>query len=64
VFHTYSFRLILDDLYCLGFTPFREISFLPTKGCEFFVTVGRKGQGIGLERIEALKEIETAEAVG
>jgi hypothetical protein len=53
-----SFRLILNDLCLLRLTPFGEVCFLPTEGCEFFVTLGRKELGIGLERLDLLKQID------
>jgi len=58
-FSPHSLRLIIYDLYFLGLIPFKEVSFLPTKGCEFFITLGRKGRGIGLDRLDILKIIES-----
>ncbi|MGB3670852.1 MAG: methyltransferase domain-containing protein, partial [Phormidesmis sp.] len=37
-FVPHSFRLIVHDLFCLGIIPFKEVSFHPTSGCEFYVT--------------------------
>ena len=34
-----SFRLILQDLWTLGFTRLKEENFFPTEGCEFFVSL-------------------------
>jgi len=59
VFTPHSFRLMIHDLYCLGFIPFQELSFFSTVGCEFFVTLGRKGKGLAHSRIEMLKKIES-----
>lgn len=53
-----SFRLIIHDLHTLGLIPFKEVSFLPTTGCEFFVTLGRQGKGLQARRIHMLKAIE------
>jgi hypothetical protein len=53
-FTPHSFRLILSDLFDLGFVPFRELAFFPTEGCEFFVTLGRGGDGPAMDRQELL----------
>jgi len=57
-FVPHSFRLIIHDLYCLGFIPFQEVNFFSTEGSEFFVTLGRKGHGIINSRLEFLEIIE------
>lgn len=57
-FVPHSFRLIIDDLYTLGLIAFRELDFFPTEGCEFYITLGRGGDGPGLSRLELLEEIE------
>jgi hypothetical protein len=53
-----SFRLIIHDLFNLGLIPFQEVSFVPTIGHEFFVTLGRNGNGISCPRLELLKVVE------
>jgi hypothetical protein len=53
-----SFRLIIHDLHSLGLIPFKEVSFFPTEGCEFYITLGRHGKGIKESRLEMLKIIE------
>jgi 2-polyprenyl-3-methyl-5-hydroxy-6-metoxy-1,4-benzoquinol methylase len=58
-FTPYSFRLIIDDLFHLGFISLREVSFFTTTGCEFYITLGRKGEGPNLDRLELLKVIES-----
>jgi hypothetical protein len=65
-FVPHSFRLLLADLHALGLTPMREVSFEPTHGCEFYVTLGRHGSGPALSRLDLLKAIdqELAEAAG
>jgi|APTNR8051073442_1049403.scaffolds.fasta_scaffold00013_246 SAM-dependent methyltransferase len=55
-FTPHSFRLMIQDLYELGLQPFRECSFFPTAGCEFYVTLGRQGSGPGLDRLALLKK--------
>ncbi len=57
-FVPHSFRLVIHDLYQLGFIPFQEVNFFPTAGCEFFVTLGRKGKTPVVNRLDFLKEIE------
>lgn len=58
-FVPHSFRLIVHDLFCLRLIPFQEVDFFPTDGCEFYVTLGRRGQGINKSRIEMLEIIES-----
>ena len=57
-FVPHSFRLLIHDLYTLGFIPFQELDFHPSQGCEFFLTLSRNGRGIGVSRLEMLKTIE------
>ncbi len=57
-FVPHSFRLMIHDLFCLGFISFQEVNFFPTEGCEFYVTISRNGQGIGKSRLEMLEIIE------
>ena len=58
-FVPHSFRLIIHDLFCLGLIPFQEVDFFPTAGFEFYVTLGRTGQGINKSRLEMLEIIES-----
>ncbi|KOP23739.1 hypothetical protein AMR41_24740 [Hapalosiphon sp. MRB220] len=58
-FVPHSFRLIIHDLFCLGFIYFKEVDFYPTDGCEFYITLGRRGQGVNKSRIEMLEIIES-----
>ncbi len=58
-FVPHSFRLIIHDLFCLGLIPFKEVDFHPTDGCEFYITLGRRGQGVNKTRIEMLEIIES-----
>jgi len=57
-FVPHSFRLLLHDLYVLGYTKLREVSFHPTEGCEFYVALGRHGTGPNLSRLEILRAID------
>lgn len=54
-----SFRLIIHDLFCLELIPFQEIEFFTTEGCEFYITLGRKGKGISQTRLEILGALES-----
>ena len=58
-FVPHSFRLIVHDLFRLGLIPFQEVGFFQTEGCEFYVTLGRNGQGINRSRLEILDIIES-----
>ncbi len=58
-FVPHSFRLIVHDLYSLGFIALQEVDFSPTEGCEFFVSLARNGEGITQSRMALLKLIES-----
>lgn len=58
-FVPHSFRLIIHDLFCFGFIPFKEVDFHQSAGCEFFITLGRKGKGVNKSRMEMLESIES-----
>lgn len=58
-FTPHSFRLMIHDLYNLGFISFKEVDFYPTAGCEFYITLGRQGKPEQLSRLEMLKNIES-----
>lgn len=53
-----SFRLIIEDLYSLGYIAVREVGFFPTSDSEFYITLGRQGQGHRLSRLELVKSVE------
>jgi SAM-dependent methyltransferase len=61
-FCPHSFRLILHDLYLLRLTSLREVSYSPTHGCEFFITLGRHGTGPKQDRLKLLKLVERSES--
>ena len=63
VFTPTSFRLIMNDLFLLGFINLREISFYPTVGSEFFIIMGRTGQGPGKDRLELLQKMDAEVSV-
>ena len=58
-FVPHSFRLMIHDLFCLGFIPLKEVEFFPTESFEFYVTLGRNGEGINKSRLEMLNIIES-----
>lgn len=62
-FVPHSFRLLLDDLHTLGYTPLREVAFHPTEGFEFYVTLGRSGGGPRKSRLEMLREVDREQAL-
>jgi len=53
-----SFRLIIDDLYNLGYIKLKEEYVHQTVGHEFFVTLSFNGSGIKNSRLELLKKIK------
>jgi hypothetical protein len=65
-FVPHAFRLLVEDLHALGYTRLREVAFHPTEGGEFYCTLGRKGAGPGIDRMDLLKavEAELASVVG
>lgn len=52
-----SFRLMMRDLYDLGLTSLREISFHPGEGIEFYMQLGRAGRGYEEDRLTCLQRI-------
>jgi predicted SAM-dependent methyltransferase len=57
-FVPHSFRLLINDLYDLGLIAFKEVSFYPTDGYEFYVTLSRQGAGMDKTRLDMLSFIE------
>ena len=57
-FVPHAFRLLIQDLYDLGLIPLKELSFSPTVGCEFYMTLSREGEGMPMGRLSALREME------
>lgn len=56
-FTPHSFRLMIHDLYELGFIKLKEVDFSPSEGCEFFIVLGRNGKGNNLSRLEMLQTV-------
>ncbi|MBI1424631.1 MAG: methyltransferase domain-containing protein [Gammaproteobacteria bacterium] len=57
-FVPHSFRLIIHDLNSLGLISLKEVSFSSTVGCEFYITLGKKGSGAEISRMEMVDRIE------
>jgi len=57
-FVPHSFRLIIKDLFDLGFISFKEVDFFDTDGCEFYITLSKNGKGINHSRLELLEIIQ------
>lgn len=62
-FTPHSFRLLIYDLFILGLVPFRELAFHPSVGCEFHVTLSRRGHPPPLTRMQ-LRENAWLEIAG
>jgi len=56
-FVPHSFRLLIADLNAMGLIPFREVSFEPTRRREFYMTLGRTGEGSRLSRMEIMERM-------
>lgn len=52
-----SFRLLMHDLYLLGYTGMRELAFYPTEGIEFTMLLSKAGSGPGISRMELSENI-------
>lgn len=57
-FVPHAFRLMLKDLFDLGFIKLQEVDFMPTVGCEFFISLSLKGSPLKQSRVELLDIIE------
>ena len=58
-FIPHFFRLVIHYLFNLGLISLKDVDFHPTRGCEFYITLGREGKGINKTRLEMLKIIES-----
>ena len=58
-----AFRLLIQDLFDLELIALRELTYFPTAGFEFFVTLSRRGEGLKASRLDMLEAIES-EAAG
>ena len=56
-FTPHSFRLIIYDLFQLGLIPLQEVAFYPTRACEFYVVLGKKGQTTTCSRLELMQKM-------
>lgn len=57
-FVPHSFRLLIHDLNALGLTALQEVGFSGTVGSEFYISLGKQGEGCPLSRLELLQLIE------
>lgn len=53
-----SFRLLVEDLHQLGFSPLREAHFHSTAGGEFYMALSSDGAGPQVERFELLRRVD------
>jgi 2-polyprenyl-3-methyl-5-hydroxy-6-metoxy-1,4-benzoquinol methylase len=58
-----SFRLVIEDLYNLGFIGLRETAFDSGDGFEFYVSLSAEGAGHGIERRKLARQIEVEQAI-
>jgi predicted SAM-dependent methyltransferase len=57
-FVPHSFRLLIHDLHLMGLIQLQEVGFHPSSGCEFTITLGRKGRSSGLSRLEMMDAMD------
>ena len=55
VFTPSSFRLLFHDLNALGYVRLDEVSFLPTRDCEFYVAYANRAAAPSADRLELAK---------
>ena len=58
-----SFRLMMRDLFELGFIQLKELALHRTEGCEFYVALARNGKLPGESRLELLQQILAEQSV-
>jgi len=56
VFGPSNFRLVAEDIYHLGLTPLRELSFKVLNPGEFFIFLSKNGKGPTVDRITLAKQ--------
>lgn len=56
-FTPHQFRLLIQDLHDLNLIPFKEKVFYDTNGCEFYIVLSRKGEGLDCSREKTLNRI-------
>ncbi len=52
-----SFRLLMHDLYLLGYTTMQELAFYPTEGIEFTILLSKTGAGPGIPRMKLSQNV-------
>jgi methyltransferase family protein len=58
-----SFRLMMRDLFELGFIQLKELAFHRTQGCEFYVALARSGKLPVESRLELLQQILAEQSI-
>src|SRR2546421_7940771 len=58
-----SFRLMMRDLFELGFIQLKELAFHPPQGSEFYITLSRQGRLPEGTRLELLGQILREQSV-
>lgn len=58
-----SFRLMMRDLFDLGFIQLRELAFYPTTGSEFYIPLSRAGKLPAGTRLELLQQVDREQSI-
>ena len=62
-FTTTSFRLMMRDLFELGFIQLKELAFYPTTGSEFYIALSRTGELQAGTRLELLQQVDREQSL-
>jgi hypothetical protein len=58
-----SFRLMMRDLFELGFIQLKELPFYPTKGSESYIALSPSGELPGGTRLEWLQQVDREQSL-
>ena len=58
-----SFRLMMRDLFELGFIQLKELGFHPTTGSEFYIALSRSGELPAGTRLELLRQVDREQSL-
>ena len=58
-----SFRLMMRDLFELGFIQLEELAFYPTTGSEFYIALSRSGELPPGTRLESLQQVDREQSL-
>jgi hypothetical protein len=58
-----SFRLMMRDLFELGFIQLKELAFYPTTGSEFYIALSRTGELPAGTRLELLQQVDREQSL-